>query len=485
MKKIANKLIFENSKSLNILYVEDEEQLRESTAKLFLNFFHHVESAIDGQDGYDKYKKYRDETGEYYDLVISDINMPKMSGIEMCEKIKEIYSEQVLIIITAFNELDNLHQAINLGVNGFLTKPIDMQQLQNVLYTTTQTVIDRKLILKHYKQIEDENMLHIDVKDASGFSGAKDILVDLVENKEKISKLWTQKEVVRERLEANTIDIEFFRSHYGIKVIEYFLNVIQGKAEVGNCPVIFIMLDFFKNKNLPLEDIFMICVLFKNTVTGYIFDKYTFNHVLFDDISFILDKNFEGVVINYLKMKGCDKLESKDEKPLHVEKKVEEEKVATEYINYIEYVLESDVYELQDLEEDIDTLSIVVTEKTTATISDNDMLGLKISRYGTILGNYPLFSELGKHITKLGSNFSDNSELLFNDKERMLNISALVEGFVNDLIVWRKEIFENNIEDPHFLDSSFFSNVDTIIMFIEYDESAEVADDDFDEDMFF
>ena len=65
----------------------------------------------------------------------------------------------------------------------------------------------------------------------------------------------------------------------------------------------------------------------------------------------------------------------------------------------------------------------------------------------------------------------------------MSNITALIEGFVNDLIVWRKEIFENNIENPYFLDKSFFSNVDTIIMFIEYDENTAVADDL--DDMFF
>ena len=66
----------------------------------------------------------------------------------------------------------------------------------------------------------------------------------------------------------------------------------------------------------------------------------------------------------------------------------------------------------------------------------------------------------------------------------MSNITALIEGFVNDLIVWRKEIFDNNIKDHTFLNQSFFSNVDTIIMFINYDESAD-SQESFDDDMFF
>jgi len=476
--KINNKLILENSKNLNVLYVEDDEILRKITQELFESFFLHVDIAIDGNDGYKKYQDYYNDTNSYYDIVISDINMPNMNGIDMAKKIKKINNEQAIIFITAFDEVKYLHSAVNIGVSGFLSKPIETQQLNEVLYTISKNITDKKLVSKHYKQIEEHNMLALNLRDARDFSSAKDIVLDIEENKEKISNLWTEKKVVHERLERHTIDVDYFTKHYAMKVLEYFIDVINGDAELGNCPVIFVMLDFFKHKNLPLEDIFMICVLFKNTITAYIFDRYSFNHVLFDDISLILDKNFEGVVINYLSMKKCDKQILVEEIPAEVALHVEAEEV-----NYAEYVLENDVYELQDLEEDIDNLAISVTGVQSSVEACME-LGNKIQRYGNILSNYPLFSELGKYINKLGINFVDNSQLLSNDRERMANISALIEGFVNDLIVWRKEIFENNIENPHFLDNSFFSNVDTIIMFIEYDESA-ASEEAFDDDMFF
>ncbi len=472
--KIDNKLILENSKSLNVLYVEDDEDVRRSTAQVFLNFFNNVDVAEDGREGLQKYQAFLDKTETHYDIVISDINMPNMDGLEMSKEIKEIDFEQVIILITAFNEISYLHSAIKLGINGFLTKPIEMEQLRNVLYTTSQIVIDRKLVIEHYKQIEDSHMLTINQKDASKFSSAKDVLDDLKTNKEKISYLWTDSDIVHERLEIHNIDVEFFRSHYGIKEIEYFLDVISGDAEIGKCPVIFVMIEFFKHKDLPLEDIFMICTHFKNTVTSYIFDRYGFSHPLFDDISLILDKNLEGVIVNYLKMKGYDKKEIP--KSVNVEV-ANEEKARVEEINYIEYVLEHDVYELNDLEGEIDSLAVLVTMNSSSTVEDSIKLGNQIKRYGSILSNYPLFSELGLYIIKLGVNLADNSQLLFDDRDKMANITALIEGFVNDLIVWRKEIFENNIEDSHFLDSSFFSNVDTIIMFMEYDESKEVSDD--------
>ena len=199
--EINNKLILENSKSLNILYVEDDEQLRNSTATLFRNFFNTVDIAEDGEIGYRMYEEFLDKTGFPYDLVISDINMPNMDGLKMCDMIKNLYINQVVIFITAHDEIRYLHSAINLGVNAFLTKPIEIQQLKHVLYTTTQIVSDRKLVQQYYEQIEDINLLHVDKKDASAFSSAKDVFQDLVDNKEKISHLWVERTTVKKRLE--------------------------------------------------------------------------------------------------------------------------------------------------------------------------------------------------------------------------------------------------------------------------------------------
>ena len=478
---IDNKLILENSKKLNILYVEDDKQIQESTRKLFLNFFASVDVAVDGQDGLEKYNEYYKVNNTYYDLIISDISMPNMDGLELAKKLRVTCSEQAIILITAHDEVNFLHLAIDIGVNGFLTKPIELEQLKSILYKTTQKIADTKIVHQHYEQIEESNILTANLTDASELNAPIDIIDRLVKNKEKISLIWIDNELIQERLKSHMIDAEYFRTHYGIKVLDYFLSVIEGKAEVGNCPVIIEMLDFFKHKELPLEDIFMICVLFKNTITAYVFERYSFNQNLFESISLILDKNFEGVIKSYMKLKGCEKNKIKLKKIKKVEVSQEE---LEEDINYSEYVLENDVYELQELEDDIDSLAVSVTMNTKSNIDDIINLGEKIKRYGVILSNYPIFSILGESISKLGIELVSNSKLLSEDNTRMSNITALIEGFVNDLIVWRKEIFDNNIKDHTFLNSSFFSNVDTIIMFIEYDESSE-SDENFDDDMFF
>ncbi len=475
---LDDKIILENSKKLDVLYVEDDTALLNATSELLQLYFHRVESVSDGEKALVAYKEYYKANAKYYDIVISDIKIPKLDGIALTQKIKAMNAEQSLIFITAFNDFDYLNAAIELGVDGFLQKPLEVEKFKKTLHTTSQKIVDKMMMHEHYAQIEATNIEHIDLITAKEFSVAEDILADLETHKEHISHTWCAIPLVVERLEGHEIDVEYFRSNFAIKVIEYFLGVIRAKNEAGNCPVVFIMLDYFKHKDLPLHDIFMICVHFKNTVTSYIFSRYRFNQELFDDVSLILDRNFEGVIRNYLNLKGCTKVETAKNSLSQTPSQEAEDEEEEHITSYVDYVLEHDVYELQDLEEDIDTISIKVTDKNRVSVDDIVVLGSSIKRYGTILSNYHLFSKLGMKIILLGDNFQENAPLLFENEEKRMNIATLLEGFVNDLITWRREIFDNNIENPHFLDDSFFSNVDTIIMFIEYDENSVVDENE-------
>lgn len=156
--KIDNKLILEHSKNLNILYVEDDSSLRNVTKKIFLNYFKTVDTAVDGEEGLKKFLLFKKNNGEYYDLVISDINMPRMNGIDMSTAIVKENPWQSVIFITAHDEVSFLHSAIQIGVNGFLNKPLNPDQLKRVLYKTTQAVSDRKLVDTFYKEVEELNI---------------------------------------------------------------------------------------------------------------------------------------------------------------------------------------------------------------------------------------------------------------------------------------------------------------------------------------
>ena len=112
-------------KKLTCLYVEDDENIRESFLLMIKRYFKNVIVATNGEEGLSKYLKNKDEI----DMIISDIRMPKLTGIEMAKKIKEINEEIIIIFITAFNDIDYLKEAIDLGVDGYITKPIERDKL--------------------------------------------------------------------------------------------------------------------------------------------------------------------------------------------------------------------------------------------------------------------------------------------------------------------------------------------------------------------
>lgn len=115
-------------KKLTILYVEDEDLAREKLAKTLKRLFKTVYLAPNGMEGYLQFQKLH-LAKTPVDLVLSDINMPKMSGIEMLEQIRELDEEVPFIFTTARSESENLLRAIELKANHYILKPIDTEDV--------------------------------------------------------------------------------------------------------------------------------------------------------------------------------------------------------------------------------------------------------------------------------------------------------------------------------------------------------------------
>ncbi len=130
--------VLKYTKKLNILYVEDEEISQELYASIFSDFFLSVEVASNGLEALEKYEK------KPFDIVISDICMPKMDGINLCKIILKKIPNQHIIIMSAHNESDKLDEIKKLSIENILLKPIDNIDLMNMLMNISKEVIKLK-----------------------------------------------------------------------------------------------------------------------------------------------------------------------------------------------------------------------------------------------------------------------------------------------------------------------------------------------------
>ena len=115
-------------KTLNILYVEDDLQIREKVTSVFSQVFNNIFVAANGQEGYDKFVQCKDEDVQI-DVIISDINMPKISGLEMIKKIRKLDKDVPFILTSAYSSSNILLEAIKYGVTHYAVKPINLKEV--------------------------------------------------------------------------------------------------------------------------------------------------------------------------------------------------------------------------------------------------------------------------------------------------------------------------------------------------------------------
>ena len=145
------KEVYEYSKDLNVLYVEDNITLLEENSIIFENFLKNVDKAIDGVDGLDKYIKQKKINNVFYDIVITDISMPKKDGMEMIKDIININPRQHIVVVSAYDDSDRLINMIQLGISGFILKPINMDQLLQIFFKVCQSL--------HHKKLQEQFMI--------------------------------------------------------------------------------------------------------------------------------------------------------------------------------------------------------------------------------------------------------------------------------------------------------------------------------------
>jgi len=121
--------------NLKILYVEDDEFTREEVTE-FLEF--EVKDVIVAENGKDGIEKFKEND---IDIVITDINMPIMNGLDMAREIKKLSSNTPIIITSAYSDSDFIIKAIEIGISRYVLKPIDVDELLTMIMKSAKELV--------------------------------------------------------------------------------------------------------------------------------------------------------------------------------------------------------------------------------------------------------------------------------------------------------------------------------------------------------
>ncbi|MDR4509484.1 MAG: sigma 54-interacting transcriptional regulator [Candidatus Brocadiaceae bacterium] len=180
-KPMSIQQLSEYAKDLRVLLVEDEDELRRELARYLSDFFEHVDVAQNGHEGLNKYSQMRP------DIIITDVRMPDIDGIEMVKRMKRIHNTQPFIVISAYSDSDILIEFINTGVDHFILKPIHEQKFLNALLNLCTEIVHKRMLDTYKANLEaifrsvkdaiimvDKNLVVLEVNDATqeicGFS---------------------------------------------------------------------------------------------------------------------------------------------------------------------------------------------------------------------------------------------------------------------------------------------------------------------------
>ena len=149
-------------KTLTVMYVEDDESIRTSLGNILKKVFKEVITCVDGKEGVSNYLLYTKDMDIEFDVIISDINMPNMDGLEMIEEIRKHNEDIPVVMTTAHGESNYLMKAIKVNVSGYTLKPIDTKELLVTVQKFCQIKRNQKLIqekeaeLSEYMELMDQ-----------------------------------------------------------------------------------------------------------------------------------------------------------------------------------------------------------------------------------------------------------------------------------------------------------------------------------------
>ncbi len=164
---------------ITVLYVEDDPDIRHAYTKILSKKFQTLIVAENGKEGFELYQELKP------DLILTDIKMPEMNGLEMIEKIKKIDKSAKAIIMSAFSEPEFFLKAITIGVQSYLIKPVKTKRLFSAVDEIAEHImLERNIKYEEHRRVKLEDMIKQSksVQEAVNFATEEFLRFDFSEN---------------------------------------------------------------------------------------------------------------------------------------------------------------------------------------------------------------------------------------------------------------------------------------------------------------
>lgn len=451
---------------IKILYVEDEEEIRSHTVDILGELFSKddISVATNGEEGLEVFKSHRP------DIVMSDIQMPKMNGLEMIEEIKKIDPNVRVIVTTAHSDSAYLIRSIDYGVNRYILKPYKIANFVEQVQKSIDGIKNRRLADLYRKKEEREKLNKLQLKSMKDSLDSIPLPCVVCCNKKSLylnSRFLDSfdEEIVKISYEGNGTFDKVLEKRDGY--IQSIYEVVQG--DVGKKASILTRggRKIFQIHAKPIE--LSEC---EERATIFSFVDITLSEYQ----KLKIEQNYKSLKELYFKRSVKKYSDTKAVETLSKKREL------IDALSYKEQVGSStfdELAELSEIDDELEDLLYMVDGEYTGQILER--MSSRFLAYAKTIYALIEFEELGRAIEEFAQYLSKVAENEIEEsKIPLLNI--YLENIAKDLKSWRVSIFvEANTRDIHYLDESLMSSA---LQFQADMESKGGNDDDMGLDLF-
>ena len=393
-------------REFNVLYIEDEESIRSVICTTFKKIFKNVYSSNDGADALKLYKRLSQE-GVVIDIIVSDIDLPNVNGIEIVKYIKTINPKIEVIMTTARSDENYLLEAIKIGVAHYALKPLNMHKLLLEMHGILKKYKTEQIIANQHNEMENylEILEKVAVVSKSDETGKITFVNDIFCQVSQFSKkelIGAHHNIIRHPETPKALFEEMWGNLHNNKMW-------QGKI---------------KNKNKSGGFYFVYAYIFP------LFDENSINKIGYIGIRFIITE-YEMARLDFTKkvLQNISKFKQKEQELYQKIEIYETEKKESKDLEYLTelYVAEKNknkrlLSQLDVTEDELKELRLKYQEK----INDINELSYKLSTSTNELKkNYDILKSLYK---ELKDEDSHKGEVIVSLEQEIKKQSAIIEN---------------------------------------------------------